>query len=66
MSKISIQAELSDELVARGHAYVEAGLAQDFNQLLAMALRHFLATHITGDAEESVMQDVQWGLHGSE
>jgi len=66
MSKTSIELELSDELVARGRAYVEAGLAQDFNQLLAMALRHFLATHTTGGTEELVIQDLQWGLHGTD
>jgi hypothetical protein len=66
MNTITIQVELPDELVARGRACVEAGLARDFNQLLAMALRHFLATHIEGGTEALVMQDVQWGLHGTE
>lgn len=37
--KTTIQAELSEELVAEARAFVEQGWVGDFNELLAEALR---------------------------
>ena len=66
MNKTLIQAELPPELTARARSYVEEGWASDFNELLAEALRRFLESHSSRVTETFVMNDVRWGLHGSD
>jgi hypothetical protein len=65
MSKTLIQAELPPELTARAEKYVEEGWATDFNELLADALRRFLESHSAHVTEAHLLEDVQWGLHGT-
>ena len=66
MNKTLIQAELPPELTARARSYVEEGWASDFNELLAEALPRFLESHSSRVTETFVMNDVRWGLHGSD
>jgi len=66
MQKTIIQAELPPDLTARARTYVEEGWAADFNELLADALRRFLESHTARLTETFVMNDVQWGLHGTD
>ena len=61
-----IQAELPPELTAQARTYVEEGWAANFNELLADALRSFLESHSSRSAEEFVLSDVRWGLHGND
>jgi hypothetical protein len=62
----AIQAKLPDELTARALSFIEEGWAEDFNGLLAEALRRFLESHSALLTESMVMADVQWGLHGTD
>ena len=64
--KTSIQAELPDDLISQARAFVEAGQAGDFNQLLTEALRRYLDSHSSRIAENFVREDVAWGLHGKD
>lgn len=66
MNKTLIQAELPPELTARARSYVAEGWAADFNELLADALRRFLESHSARVTEDFVMDDVRWGLHGTD
>jgi hypothetical protein len=66
MSKTMIQAELPRELTDRAELYVKEGWALDFNEVLADALRRFLESHSSRVTEAFVMDDVRWGLHGSD
>jgi len=66
MTKTTIQAELPPELTARALAFVQEGWASDFNELLADALRRFLESHPARVTESFVLDDVKWGLHGSD
>jgi hypothetical protein len=66
MAKTAVQAELPQELVTQARLFVANGWVGDFDELLAEALRRFLESHATGLTEEFVMEDVKWGLHGSD
>jgi len=66
MAMTEIQAKLPDELTARARSFVEEGWAEDFNGLLAEALRRFLESHSTPLMESMIKDDVQWGLHGTD
>jgi len=66
MIKTTIQAELPSELTAQALSFVRDGWASDLNELLADALRRFLESHSARLTESMIMDDVQWGLHGSE
>jgi len=45
---------------------VEEGWAANFNELLADALRRFLASFAARVTADLVMADVQWCLHGND
>ncbi len=62
----TVQAELPAELIADATAYIEAGWATNFSDLLADALRRYLTSHSSDLAESFLREDVEWGLHGRE
>jgi hypothetical protein len=64
--KTAIQAELSEELVAKARAFVEQGWVGDFNEMLVEALRRYLESHSMRLAESFIREDVAWGLRGRE
>lgn len=64
--KTTIQAELPPELVSRARLYVDAGWVNDFDDLLAEALRRYLESHSSDLTEKFLRDDVEWGLHGRE
>jgi hypothetical protein len=66
MNKTAIEAELPAELTAQAHFCVQQGWARDFNELLAEALRRFLESHAAPLTEAFVINDVRWGLHGTD
>ena len=66
MPKTAVQAELPQELVTQARRFVAEGWAGGFDELLAEALRRFMESHATAVTEEFVMDDVRWGLHGSD
>jgi hypothetical protein len=45
---------------------VAEGWVAGFDELLAEALRRYMESHATVLTEESVMDDVRWGLRGSD
>jgi len=59
-----IQAELPAELVSQAHAFIGEGWINNFDDLLAEALRRFLESHCSELTEAFLREDVQWGLHG--
>ena len=64
--KTAIRAKLPERLVADARAFVEAGWAGDFDELLAEALRRYLESHASSLAESFIKEDVKWGLRGRE
>jgi len=66
MNKTTIEAELPAELTAQARSYIQQGWARDLNELLAEALRRFLESHAAPLTEGYVMNDVRWGLHGTD
>ncbi len=64
--KTAIQAELPEQLVANARAFVEEGWVDDFNDLLAEALRRCLESHSSHPVESFIQEDVVWGLRGRE
>ena len=62
MNNTLIEAELPAEFAAQARAYVAAGWATDFNELLAEWLRRFLESHEASLTESFVKEDVEWGL----
>jgi hypothetical protein len=62
----TIQASLPDNLVRDARALVDEGWADDFDGVLAEALRRYLNTHAPQIAEQHVREDIEWGLRGSE
>jgi hypothetical protein len=66
MSKTAVQAELPQELVNQARLFVADGWAANFDELLAEALRRFMESHTARLTEEFVMDDVKWGIHGTD
>ena len=66
MPKTAVQAELPQELVTQARRFVAEGWAAGFDELLAEALRRFMESHAAGLTEDFVMDDVMWGLRGSD
>ena len=62
--KTTIQTELPPALVAQARAFVDAGWAENLDELLADALRRYLDSHSSQLAESYVREDVSWGLSG--
>ena len=59
-----IQAELPENLLTKAEALVQAGWANNLNDLLSDALRRYLESHTDALAETFILEDVEWGLHG--
>lgn len=66
MPKTAIQAELPQELVAQARLFVADGWAGDLDELLTEALRRFMESHTSRLTEQFVMEDAEWGLHGTD
>jgi hypothetical protein len=66
MPKTAVHAELPQELVTQARQFVAEGWVAGFDELLAEALRRFMESHATVLTEEFVMEDVKWGLRGSD
>jgi hypothetical protein len=66
MPKTAVQAELPQELVAQARRFVAEGWVAGLDELLAEALRRFTESHAAGFTEAFVMDDVKWGLSGSD
>ena len=63
---IPIQAQLPDNLINQAQELVKAGWANNLDDLLADALRRYLESHSLALSEKFILDDVQWGLHGSD
>ena len=66
MPKTAVQAELPQELVTQARRFVAEGWVAGFDELLAESLRRFMESHAAGLTEQFVMDDVKWGLRGSD
>jgi hypothetical protein len=62
MNNTLIETELPAEVAAQARAFVADGWATDLNELLAEALRRFLASHESSLTELFIREDVEWGL----
>lgn len=61
-----IQAELPENLINQAQELVQAGWANDLDDLLADALRRYLESHSVALVDKFLQDDVQWGLFGSD
>ena len=64
--KTAVQTTLPSDLLAQARGFVEEGWAEDFDELMAEALRRYLESHSARLSENLVREDVAWGLHGGE
>lgn len=63
---IPVQAQLPDNLINQAQELVKAGWANNLDDLLADALRRYLESHSLALSEKFILDDVHWGLHGSD
>jgi len=61
-----IQAELPENLINQAQELVQAGWANDLDDLLADAVRRYLESHSVALVDKFLQDDVQWGLFGSD
>jgi hypothetical protein len=45
---------------------VDSGWFRDLDELVSDALRRFVESHRAELMERSILEDVEWGLHGDE
>ena len=63
---ITIQATVPAHLIGQVQRLVENGWYQNFDALLADALRRFLESHRAELSEKFTLEDLAWGLYGEE
>ncbi|MEZ5535303.1 MAG: ribbon-helix-helix domain-containing protein [Thiolinea sp.] len=63
---IPVQTQLPDNLINQAQELIKAGWANNLDDLLADALRRYLESHSLALSEKFLLDDVQWGLHGSD
>ena len=61
-----IQTKLPEDLLNKAEALVNAGWANNLNDLLSDALRRYLESHSEALLETFILEDVEWGLHGKD
>ena len=66
MMNMPIQTELPEDLLNKAEALVNAGWANNLNDLLSDALRRYLESHSEALSEAFILEDVEWGLHGED
>jgi len=58
-----IQTELPENLINKAEALVNAGWANNLDDLLSDALRRYLESHSEALSEAFILEDIEWGLH---
>ncbi len=58
--------QLPDKLISQAQELAKAGWANNLDDLLADALRCYLESHSLTLSDKFIMDDVQWGLHGTD
>jgi Arc/MetJ-type ribon-helix-helix transcriptional regulator len=66
MSELMVEISLPKRLADEVQAEVKAGWYPDLNSLVVEAVRRYLETHHGELKEQSVRQDVMWGLYGDD
>ena len=61
-----IELEIGKELLADATEFVRDGWIPNLNVLMAEALRRYLDSHSPKVTEKFILQDIDWGLHGSD
>jgi len=64
MTTLTIQCP--DQLADQLDRFVKAGWAGDIGDTVVEALRRFLDSHRPDAARTQVLEDVNWGLHGTD
>ena len=58
-----IQTELPENLISKAEVLVNAGWANNLDELLSDALRRYLESHSEALSEAFILEDVEWGLY---
>jgi hypothetical protein len=61
-----IQTEVPERLLQQAQALVAQGWASNLQALVNESLRRYLESHQDVLAEQFILDDVQWGLHGND
>jgi hypothetical protein len=61
-----IQTEVPERLLQQAQALVAQGWASNLQALVNESLRRYLESHQDVLAEQFILDDVQWGLHGDD
>jgi hypothetical protein len=62
----TIQADVPVRLYKEMQMLVKEGWFRDLDELMSDALRRFVESHRAELMERSILEDVEWGLHGDE
>ncbi len=66
LQSTTFQTEIPTGLASQAQKLVEAGWFRDLDELVLDALRRFLESHREELMEDSIRQDLEWGLTGDE
>ena len=66
LQSTTFQTEIPIGLASQAQKLVEAGWFRDLDELVLDALRRFLESHREELMEDSIRQDLEWGLTGDE
>lgn len=66
LQSTTLQTEIPTGLASQAQKLVEAGWFRDLDELVLDALRRFLESHREELMEDSIRQDLEWGLTGDE
>ena len=62
----TVQTHVPARLFSEMRMLVDSGWFRDLDELVSDALRRFVESHRAELMERSILEDVEWGLHGDE
>lgn len=65
-SKRTLHTEIPERLLAELQSLVDAGWFRSIDEVVLDALRRFLDSHRDDLMREFILEDVEWGLHGTD
>ena len=62
----TLTVDIPDRLHEQLESFARDGWCKDRQEAVIESIRRFLESHQPGLMESHIMQDVKWGLHGSD
>jgi Arc/MetJ-type ribon-helix-helix transcriptional regulator len=61
-----IQTHISNQLWQQAQSMIEQGWMSNMDALVSEAIRRYLESHQQQISEQSIKEDIEWGLHGTD